>query len=76
MNALKHMELIFGAVMVVGCVIAALPDAVVNAPASHGAAPAAGAMQVVVVKAKRMTAFEKNRSLELDSGARTTTAGS
>lgn len=74
MNALKHMELIFGAVLAIGCIIAALPDHL-GAPAQHDAARVA-AMPVVVVKAKRMTALEKRQSLDIDAGARSAAAGS
>jgi hypothetical protein len=73
MNALKHMEFIFGGVMVLGCVYAALPDPAARPPATQAAtAP----IQVVVVKAKRMTALEKRRAVELDSGDQGGTAGS
>ncbi|MDQ2989954.1 MAG: hypothetical protein M3R60_12710 [Pseudomonadota bacterium] len=75
MSALKHMEFIFGAVMVAGCVYAALPDAAVTPPPTQAAATAAGRMQVVVVKGKRMTALEKRRSLELEAGEHRRTAG-
>lgn len=71
MNALKHMEVIFGAVVVVGCVIAALPGDVDAPAASQAAAPTAG-MPVVVVKAKRMTALEKRESLGADERAAAT----
>jgi hypothetical protein len=76
MNALKHMEFIFGGVMVVGCVYAALPERVATPPATQAAASAAAPVQVVVVKAKRMTALEKRRSLELDNGGHASIAGS
>jgi hypothetical protein len=74
MNALSHMELIFGAVLGVACVVAALPDG----PAAPSAQPAVrgAAMQVVVVKAKRMSALEKRQSPGLDAGARGAAAGS
>jgi hypothetical protein len=75
MNALKHMEFIFGAVMAVGCVFAALPTPMAKAPATQAAAAPAMPIQVVVVKAKRMTALEKRRALEIDTGARGGTAG-
>jgi hypothetical protein len=72
MNALKHMEAIFGAVLVLGCVLAALPErAVTTAPAQQGAT---GAMPVVVVKARRMTAMEKRQSLEIELGQRSVVA--
>jgi hypothetical protein len=74
MNALKHMELIFGAVLGVAGVVAALPDGPAVPAAQQGARSAA--MQVVVVKAKRMTALEKRQALELDAGARSAAAGS
>jgi hypothetical protein len=76
MNALKHMEFIFGGVMVVGCVYAALPERVATPPASQAGAATAAPMQVVVVKAKRMTALEKRRSLEPDTAEHGRTAGS
>jgi hypothetical protein len=68
MNALKHMELIFGAVLGVGCIVAALPDDL-GAPAKHDTARAA-AIPVVVIKGKRMTAVEKRQSLEPQAGER------
>ncbi len=73
MNALKHMELIFGAVLGVGCIIAALPDDLA-APARHEAARTAGAIPVVVIKGKRMTAVEKHQSLQPEAGARNAAA--
>lgn len=76
MNALKHMEFIFGGVMVVACVYAALPELVATPPAAQAVAASAAPMPVVVVKAKRMTALEKRRSLELDTGEHGRTAGS
>lgn len=76
MNALKHMEFIFGAVMVAGCCYAALPERAVTPPPTRAAATTATPIQVVVVKAKRMTALEKRRSLELDNGGHGSTAGS
>jgi hypothetical protein len=72
MNALKHMETIFGAVLVLGCVLAALPErAFTTAPAQQAAT---GAMPVVVVKARRMTAMEKRQSLEIELGQRSVVA--
>jgi hypothetical protein len=68
MNALKHMELIFGAVLAVGCIIAALPDDL-GAPARQDAARVA-AMPVVVIKGKRMTAVEKRQPPESEAGGR------
>ena len=78
MNALKHMEFIFGGVMVVACVYAALPNASVSVtpPPTQSATAPAAPMQVVVVEAKRMTALEKRRSLELDTGEHRRSAGS
>lgn len=76
MNALKHMEFIFGGVVVAGCVAAALPDAAVTAPTTTAAAAAAGQMPVVAIKAKRMTALEKRRAPELDTGGHASSAGS
>ena len=65
MSALKHMEVIFAAVLVVGVVVAALPDSAAT-PAPRATAGRA-AMPVVVVKAKRMTALEKRQSAEAGS---------
>ena len=65
MNALRHMELIFGAVVVAGCVAAALP-ANGGAPPQPSAARLKAvqpAMPVVVVKGKRMTALEKRAAI-------------
>lgn len=76
MSALKHMEFIFGGVMVVGCVFAALPERVAAPPATQAATAPTAPIQVVVVKAKRMTALEKRRSVELDNGGHGRTAGS
>jgi hypothetical protein len=74
MNTLKHMELIFGAVLAVACVLAFLPDDLETpAPRAVARAPA---MQVVVVKGKRMTALEKQHSLEIDAGMRNPATGS
>jgi hypothetical protein len=73
MNVLKHMELIFGALLAIGCIIAAVPDELggpVRREAANGAA-----MQVVVITAKRMTALEKRQSLELDAGTGSAAAG-
>jgi hypothetical protein len=72
MNALKHMEVIFGAVLGVGCIIAALPDDF-GAPAKHDGARAA-AMPVVVITGKRMTAVEKRQALEPQAGERNAAA--
>lgn len=71
MNALKHMEAIFGAVLVFGCVVAVLPER--PGTAAPQAEPAA--MPVVVVKAKRMTEMEKRQSFEVESGNRSAAAG-
>jgi hypothetical protein len=77
MNVLKHMEAIFGAVLVLGCVAAALSDrtgtSAVSAQSASG--DGSGAMPVVVVKAKRMSALEKRQSLEVESGNRSVSAG-
>lgn len=76
MNALKHMELIFGAALVFACGVAFMPpannSATPRAPAPGAqAAPAAmPAMPVVVVKGKRMSALEKRASLSAEAGAR------
>jgi hypothetical protein len=74
MNVIKHMEAIFGAVLVLGCVAAALPDRTGTAASAQDAS-ATGAMPVVVVKAKRMSALEKRQSLDLESGNRSAAAG-
>jgi hypothetical protein len=73
MNALKHMEVIFGAVLALACVLAVVPGEL-DRPAPRAAAPAP-AMQVVVVKGKRMTALEKQQSLASDDGRRNPAAG-
>jgi hypothetical protein len=76
MNVLKHMEAIFGAVLVLGCVAAALPDRTgTSVSAQSASGDGSGAMPVVVVKAKRMSALEKRQSLEVESGDRSTSAG-
>lgn len=83
MNALKHMELIFGVVVVAGCVAAAMPAAEPTSSQSQPtaqavaarAATATTAMPVVVVKGKRMTALEKRASLGAGTGGRDGTAG-
>ncbi|MDB5936794.1 MAG: hypothetical protein JWQ01_4138 [Massilia sp.] len=67
MNALKHMELVFAAALLVACGLAFMPDRA--APrAQPQATPAA--MPVVVVKGKRMTAVEKRASLGAEAGTR------
>jgi hypothetical protein len=73
MNAHKHMEAIFGVVLALGCVAAALPDRAGTAAATVQAAT--GAMPVVVVKARRMTELEKRQSRELETGHRSAAAG-
>jgi hypothetical protein len=74
MNALKHMEIIFGAMLAVACVLAFMPDEL-ESPAQRAKARTT-AMQVVVVKGKRMTALEKQHSLEIDAGMRNPGTGS
>jgi hypothetical protein len=71
MNALKHMELIFGVVVVAGCVAAALPDRSGGQaqPEARFEAVRPG-IPVVVVKGKRMTALEKRELGDVDAGAR------
>jgi hypothetical protein len=65
MNALKHMELIFGVVVVVaGCAIAMMPmqdsrGAQKPAPANVKTEAARPAMPVVVVRGKRLSALER-----------------
>ena len=70
MNALKHMELIFGVVVVAGCVAAALPS---GGDGGGQAQAQPEAIQpnipVVVVKGKRMTALQKRASLGADTVA-------
>jgi hypothetical protein len=68
MSALKHMELIFGVVVVAGCIAAALP-AGGAAQAQAQAQPAAARFQavqpgipVVVVKGKRLSTLEERAS--------------
>ncbi len=72
MNALKHMELIFAAALVLACTMAFMPQAGTSASAvPRAASPGApAAMPVVVVKGKRMTALEKRASLSAEAGAR------
>jgi hypothetical protein len=72
MNAHKHMEAIFGVVLVLGCVVAALPERAATAAAPQAAGVT---MPVVVVKAKRMTALEKRQSREVEAGHRSAGAG-
>jgi hypothetical protein len=72
MNAHKHMEAIFGVVLALGCVVAALPERAGTAAAPQAAS---GAMPVVVIKARRMTEMEKRQSLEVQSGQRSAAAG-
>ena len=69
MNALKHMELIFGVVVVAGCVAAAMPAGGFDQaqPASARPETAPPAMPVVVVKGKRMTALEKRAAVDADA---------
>jgi hypothetical protein len=66
MNALKHMELIFGVVVVAGCVAAALPD---KAGAQAQPEAVVASMPVVVVKGKRLTTLEKRELSRADTGA-------
>ncbi|MDB5910348.1 MAG: hypothetical protein JWP34_4462 [Massilia sp.] len=73
MSALKHMEVIFAALLTAGCILLALPGQPDTAQAQQAAT---GAMPVVVVKAKRMTALEKRQSQELDTSPRSAAAGS
>jgi hypothetical protein len=72
MNAHKHMEAIFGVVLALGCLVAALPERAATAAAPRAASPA---MPVVVVKAKRLTALEKRQSAEVEAGHRSAGAG-
>jgi hypothetical protein len=67
MNALKHMEVIFGVVVVVaGCAAAAMPDSFGEQAQPEAVHPA---MPVVVVKGKRMTALEKRASSGTEAAA-------
>jgi hypothetical protein len=67
MNALKHMELVFVAALLLAGSLALVPQhETAPAPRAMQAAP----MQVVVVKGKRMTALEKRASLSAEAGAR------
>jgi hypothetical protein len=67
MNALKHMELIFGVVVVAGCLAAALPDSL----GGHAEPTAVSAsIPVVVVKGKRLSALEKRQLSSADTAAR------
>jgi hypothetical protein len=67
MSALKHMELIFGVVVVAGCIAAALPAggaAQVQAqPEAVRSQALPSGIPVVVVKGKRMSTLEKRASL-------------
>ena len=69
MNILKHMEAVFIATLALAVstsyLVEAIPDANAKAPASAVATDSAGAPAVVVVtvRAKRMSAEEKARSL-------------
>ena len=69
MNAHKHMEAIFGGVLIIGCIVALMPTQKTAQPWAAGpaAGPAASSstpsavspMPVVVITAKRMTSAEK-----------------
>ena len=63
MNALKHMELIFGVVLLAAVCIAAMPPRQNVAAAPAAQVVAAQPMAVVVVKGKRMTDVEKRAAL-------------
>jgi hypothetical protein len=83
MNALKHMELIFGAGLALACVLAFLPGALVvrdpvdRDPVHHTKSDVARVgMPVVVVTGKRMTALEKRQSVDAGSGSRPAGTGS
>jgi hypothetical protein len=70
MNALKHMELIFGAALALAFVLAFLP----RDPALPARSDAARAgIPVVVVTGKRMTALEKRQAA--GAGTETRPAG-
>lgn len=77
MNPLKHMELIFGVIVVAALLTAAMPERSASAAARRAstvatqfaeaarhadAAPARSAMPVVVIKGKRLNPREKRRS--------------
>jgi hypothetical protein len=66
MNALKHMELIFGVVLLAAVAIAAMPQRPVAPaqPAARTTPPQP--VQVVVVKGKRMTDVEKRAALSAE----------
>jgi hypothetical protein len=62
MNAAKHMELIFGGVLVVAVGFAAMPERQAT-PAPQATQAATQPMPVVVIKGKRMTDVEKRASI-------------
>ena len=66
MNALKHMELIFGVVLLAAVGVALMPQRPVAPaqPAARAAPPQP--VQVVVVKGKRMTDVEKRAALNAE----------
>lgn len=68
MNLIKHMEAVFVATVVLTLSGSVLIDNLPEAQA-HSAAVAATSMQTVVVKAKRMTAAEKQQSLQAERTA-------
>ena len=66
MNALRHMELIFGVVLLAAVAIAAMPQRPVAPAQTAARAAAPQPVQVVVVKGKRMTAVEKRAALSAE----------
>jgi hypothetical protein len=69
MNILKHMEAVFVATVVFAVSGSYLVDAVPQAHAKPAIqASAAVAVPVVVVSAKRMSAAEKQQSLQAEAG--------
>ncbi|HEV7815085.1 MAG TPA: hypothetical protein VGP06_08315 [Janthinobacterium sp.] len=72
MNVLKNMEIIFIVVLALACsavYVGTLPEAQADA---RSAVTAAGDMPVVVISAKRMSAEEKQQSLNEERAQATT----
>ena len=66
MNILKHMEAVFVATVALAVTGSYMVDALPQAHAKPMVAMAGAAVPVVVVKAKRMSAEEKQRSIEAE----------
>jgi hypothetical protein len=66
MNALKHMEFIFGVVLLAAVGIALMPQRPVTPAQPAARATAPQPVQVVVVKGKRMTDVEKRAALNAE----------